>query len=325
MLLIVCTANILSVFSRGAVVCLLSAAAFGAMGIFGKLAFDDGATAGTLLAARFAIAAVALWCLMLIKGSLSQMRAVAPRDLTIALGARRVWVRAPGRVLFRRARASRRIAAVARPVHVPGDRHRCRSGARARAPRPPPRARTRSRIDGAGAHPWHSGGLERQRCQRRAGAWGGVHVQRVHPHQRRRRAPRAGARARHTCLHWRRGLAHRRIGPHRTAAPRSRSRSPGGAGSPASPSSPPSERSRSSSQDSVESDRRARRSSRPSSPWSPSCSQPLSWPSTSRRSSSPAEHSCSRPCSSYASDHDHQAAPESARPASVRTRSPRRT
>ena len=86
MLLIVCTANILSVFSRGAVVCLLSAAAFGAMGIFGKLAFDDGATPGTLLAARFAIAAVALWCLMLMKGSLSQMRAVAPRDLTIALG-----------------------------------------------------------------------------------------------------------------------------------------------------------------------------------------------------------------------------------------------
>ncbi len=56
------------------------------MGIFGKLAFDDGATPGTLLAARFAIATVALWCLMLMKGSLSQMRAVAPRDLTIALG-----------------------------------------------------------------------------------------------------------------------------------------------------------------------------------------------------------------------------------------------
>ena len=56
------------------------------MGIFGKLAFDDGATPGTLLAARFAIAAVALWCLMLMTGSLSQMRAVAPRDLTIALG-----------------------------------------------------------------------------------------------------------------------------------------------------------------------------------------------------------------------------------------------
>ena len=85
MFLILCTANITSVFSRGAVFCLLSAAAFGAMGIFGKLAFDDGATAGTLLAARFTIAAVALWCLMLTKGSRSQMRAVARRDLAIAL------------------------------------------------------------------------------------------------------------------------------------------------------------------------------------------------------------------------------------------------
>jgi drug/metabolite transporter (DMT)-like permease len=79
-------AKILPVISRGAVVCLLSAAAFGAMGIFGKLAFDDGATAGTLLAARFAIAAVALWCLMLMKGSLPRMRAIPPRDLAIALG-----------------------------------------------------------------------------------------------------------------------------------------------------------------------------------------------------------------------------------------------
>jgi drug/metabolite transporter (DMT)-like permease len=84
--LIVCTVKMLFVISRGAVVCLLSAAAFGAMGIFGKLAFEDGATAGTLLAARFAIAAVALWCLMLVKGSLSQMRAVGSRDLAIALG-----------------------------------------------------------------------------------------------------------------------------------------------------------------------------------------------------------------------------------------------
>jgi drug/metabolite transporter (DMT)-like permease len=84
--LIVCIAKILPMTSRGAAVCLLSAAAFGAMGIFGKLAFEDGATAGTLLAARFAIAAVALWCLTLMKGSVSQMRAVTPRDLAIALG-----------------------------------------------------------------------------------------------------------------------------------------------------------------------------------------------------------------------------------------------
>ena len=85
MLLIICAPIMLPMFSRGAAACLLSAALFGAMGIFGKLAFGDGATPGTLLAARFAIAAVALWCLMLMTGSLSQMRAVAPRDLTMAL------------------------------------------------------------------------------------------------------------------------------------------------------------------------------------------------------------------------------------------------
>ncbi len=73
------------VFSRGAVVCLLSAASFGAMGIFGKLAFDNGATPGTLLAARFGIAAIALWCLVLIRGSLSELRTITPRDLRIAL------------------------------------------------------------------------------------------------------------------------------------------------------------------------------------------------------------------------------------------------
>ena len=39
---------------RGIVLCLASAAAFGAMGVFGKRAYDEGATVGTLLAVRFA-------------------------------------------------------------------------------------------------------------------------------------------------------------------------------------------------------------------------------------------------------------------------------
>jgi drug/metabolite transporter (DMT)-like permease len=43
--------------------CLASAAAFGAMGIFGKLAYDEGATVGTLLAIRFSIAALVFWAL----------------------------------------------------------------------------------------------------------------------------------------------------------------------------------------------------------------------------------------------------------------------
>ena len=41
---------------RGILLCLASAAAFGAMGVFGKRAYDEGATVGTLLAVRFAVA-----------------------------------------------------------------------------------------------------------------------------------------------------------------------------------------------------------------------------------------------------------------------------
>ena len=78
--------TILAVSARGAITCLSSAAAFGVMGIFGKLAFDQGATAGTLLAARFTIAAVALWCLLAVTGALHQVRKIARRDVAIAFG-----------------------------------------------------------------------------------------------------------------------------------------------------------------------------------------------------------------------------------------------
>jgi drug/metabolite transporter (DMT)-like permease len=58
--------------------CLASAAAFGAMGIFGKLAYDEGATVGTLLATRFTLAAALLW---LVVGA----RGVSRRDAGLAL------------------------------------------------------------------------------------------------------------------------------------------------------------------------------------------------------------------------------------------------
>jgi drug/metabolite transporter (DMT)-like permease len=55
--------------STGALLCLASAAAFGAMGIFGKLAYDDGATVGTLLATRFVVvAALRLWLFLVCAG-----------------------------------------------------------------------------------------------------------------------------------------------------------------------------------------------------------------------------------------------------------------
>jgi hypothetical protein len=46
---------------RRLVFCLASAAAFGAMAVFGKLAYAAGATVGTLLVLRFALAAGLLW------------------------------------------------------------------------------------------------------------------------------------------------------------------------------------------------------------------------------------------------------------------------
>jgi drug/metabolite transporter (DMT)-like permease len=47
----------------GSLLVLGSGAAFGAMGIFGKLAYEQGATMGTLLSVRFALAAALLWAL----------------------------------------------------------------------------------------------------------------------------------------------------------------------------------------------------------------------------------------------------------------------
>src|SRR5918997_725243 len=65
----------------GALYCLASAAAFGAMGIFGKLAYDEGVTVGTLLATRFVFAAALLWLFV----GPRRLRAVSRRDVGIAL------------------------------------------------------------------------------------------------------------------------------------------------------------------------------------------------------------------------------------------------
>jgi drug/metabolite transporter (DMT)-like permease len=67
--------------------CLGSGAAFGAMAVFGKLAYGDGATVGTLLAIRFAIAAVVFWGLVAVTrdGGARRVRALGRRDVGIAL------------------------------------------------------------------------------------------------------------------------------------------------------------------------------------------------------------------------------------------------
>jgi drug/metabolite transporter (DMT)-like permease len=71
--------------SSGTLMCLGSGAAFGAMAVFGKLAYGDGATVGTLLAVRFVLAAGLFWALVLAGGSGQEVRALAGRDIGVGL------------------------------------------------------------------------------------------------------------------------------------------------------------------------------------------------------------------------------------------------
>jgi drug/metabolite transporter (DMT)-like permease len=71
--------------SAGALICLASAVAFGAMAIFGKLAYDAGANVGTLLAVRFLLAAALFWLLVAGTGAARQLRALSRRDVGLAL------------------------------------------------------------------------------------------------------------------------------------------------------------------------------------------------------------------------------------------------
>jgi drug/metabolite transporter (DMT)-like permease len=73
--------------STGTFLCIGSAAAFGAMAVFGKLAYENGTTVGTLLAVRFALAAALFWVLVLAsRGTVAELRALVRRDVAIALG-----------------------------------------------------------------------------------------------------------------------------------------------------------------------------------------------------------------------------------------------
>jgi drug/metabolite transporter (DMT)-like permease len=69
----------------GAIACLASAAAFGGMGVFGKLAYDEGATVGTLLATRFVLAAGLFWLFVAWSGGGRVLRGLSRRDIGIAL------------------------------------------------------------------------------------------------------------------------------------------------------------------------------------------------------------------------------------------------
>jgi drug/metabolite transporter (DMT)-like permease len=69
----------------GALCCLASAAGFGAMGIFGKLAYDEGSTVGTLLASRFVLAAGLFWLALACSGGIRHLRSLSRRDVLLAL------------------------------------------------------------------------------------------------------------------------------------------------------------------------------------------------------------------------------------------------
>jgi drug/metabolite transporter (DMT)-like permease len=74
----------------GVVLCLLSAAGFGAMAIFGKLAYDAGVSTITLLTARFALATVLFGLLLSVRADLVASLRRAPRRallVGVALGA----------------------------------------------------------------------------------------------------------------------------------------------------------------------------------------------------------------------------------------------
>ena len=63
----------------GAALCVLSAASFGAMGIFGKLAYDEGVGVWELLLVRFGLAALVLGAVAALRGAIRELgaRAVA--------------------------------------------------------------------------------------------------------------------------------------------------------------------------------------------------------------------------------------------------------
>ena len=74
----------------GALLCIASAAAFGAMAAFGTLAYDEGSTVATLLATRFVLAAAVLWAALAWTGGLrrhgaASIRRLPRRDVVAAL------------------------------------------------------------------------------------------------------------------------------------------------------------------------------------------------------------------------------------------------
>ena len=206
--------------SSGTLLCLGSGAAFGAMAIFGKLAYGEGATVGTLLAVRFVLAAALFWALVLAGGGAREVRALGGRDIGTGLALGGVRLRAPGRLLLRGAGAHRRFAAVAAALHVPGDRRRRRGRAGPRAHRRAAPGCAGARVRRPRARRGRRRGGHARSARRRARARRRGRLQHLHPRQRRHRRARAAARALGARVHRRGGVPDRRLGAARRVASR---------------------------------------------------------------------------------------------------------
>jgi len=71
---------------RGALLCLLSAAAFGTLGIFGRLASDAGASIASTLLVRFGVAALLFWVLLWFWGGWGRLRRLPRHVVLTGLG-----------------------------------------------------------------------------------------------------------------------------------------------------------------------------------------------------------------------------------------------
>ena len=71
---------------RGALLCLLSAAAFGTLGIFGKLASEAGANTATTLFVRFALAGAVFAVVLRVTGRWASLRRLPRRVALTGLG-----------------------------------------------------------------------------------------------------------------------------------------------------------------------------------------------------------------------------------------------
>ena len=194
----------------GTALCLISAAAFGAMGVFGKLAYENGATVGTLLPSascsrrRCSGCSVPAWA----RRSLGASRP-ADRD-----SARRVRVRGTGRRVLRRALTHRRVGAGAAHLHVSGDGRRGRGGSPSRAARRAQAVGARTGLRRARAADGERGDRPPRPARDVPRTRDGHRVRRLHPLEPGHRRARAAAVARDARLH--------RCGvhAHRSARPR---------------------------------------------------------------------------------------------------------